>query len=266
MGKTINFCNSTTRRYLFKHIGKYIYDGFGMVLLDLDLVSCFTCILLGLYPDKLPLVHKAVNTVEIWNAIKKKFINLGKETSFHKPYVKICFYSVIFGGGSKAMVNGILDDECKKSGLRPEEFRESQAYSEITTTAQKIAQILNNLEVVQEFRTMSKDLQQTYTGEKFVGPTGHEYLISDTEFRKSFSMYLQSFEFAILAQSTLNTLNKFKTSELLYHFHDGNFIAVKEDEVDEFFKELSIQVENTGNLLRLSYKQNIELKCKYPEN
>jgi hypothetical protein len=52
---------------------------------------------------------------------------MGREEYFFKPYVKICFYSGIFGGGSKATVNGILDDECKKLGMRPKEFKDSEA-------------------------------------------------------------------------------------------------------------------------------------------
>ncbi len=105
----------------------------------------YTCILIGLYPDKLFLVHKAVSTVGIWNGIQKEFQNIRMEEYFYKPYVKICFYSVLFGGGVKALVEGILDDECKKSGMRPQEFRNSDIYLEIQTRAKEIAQIMNNL-------------------------------------------------------------------------------------------------------------------------
>lgn len=111
---------------------------------------------------------------------------------------------------------------------------------------------------------MSKDLEKAHDGEKFIGPTGHEYLISNTEFRKSFSMYLQSFEFAILAQSTINTLSKFPDSELLYHFHDGNVVAVKKENVKPFLAEISNQVGDIGLKLRLNYKHEIELKHMYP--
>jgi DNA polymerase III sliding clamp (beta) subunit (PCNA family) len=99
---------------------------------------------------------------------------------------------------------------------------------------------------------MSKLVEDTYNGEMFICPTGQKYIISNTGFRKNFSMYLQSFDFAILAQSTINTLSKFKDSELVYHFHDGNGIAVTENEVKPFLAELSNQVEKTGKLIRLS--------------
>lgn len=240
------------RRYLFKTIGNYIHKNHNMVLLYVDLVSYFTCILLGLYPANLLVVKEAGSTVGIWNAIHQEFKNMGREEYFFKPYVKICFYSGIFGGGSKAMVNGILDDECKKSGMRPKEFKDSEAKSIIQSKATEIAQIMNNLDRIQEFRSMSKFIEKIHDGELFMDPPGHDYIIYNTEFRNSFSMYLQSFEFAILAQSTLNTFNKFKDSELLYHFHDGNVIAVKESEVKPFLEELYNQVENTGKALRLN--------------
>jgi len=49
-GKTIKFCNGTgtLRKYLLKNIGNQIHKKHNMVLVDLDLVSCFTRILVYL--------------------------------------------------------------------------------------------------------------------------------------------------------------------------------------------------------------------------
>lgn len=55
-------------------------------------------------------------------------------------------------------------------------------------------------------------------------------------------MYLQSFEFVILAQSTIKTLSKFKDTELFYHFYNENGIAVKKNEMKAFLAELLNQV------------------------
>ena len=68
----------------------------------------------------------------------------------------------------------------------------------------------------------------------------------------------------MLALSTINTLEKFPSSELLYHFHDGCCIAVKESQAKEFLDEISLQVEKTGELLGLKHPQKIELQKTYP--
>lgn len=93
-----------------------------MVLLDLDLVSCYTSVLVGLYPDKLPLVKRAVETVGIWKFIENEFKQKGKESKFEKTFVKICFYSVIFGGGTQAMVDAIVAEVQKRFGMTKKEF------------------------------------------------------------------------------------------------------------------------------------------------
>ncbi len=53
-----------------------------MVLLDLDIVSCFTWVLLGFYPSHLPLIKQAVTTDGIWKAFEKQFQISGKGLFF----------------------------------------------------------------------------------------------------------------------------------------------------------------------------------------
>lgn len=100
----------------------------------------------------------------------------------------------------------------------------------------------------------------------FTGPTGHQYPINPTEFRKSFAYFLQTFESALLCESTNKTLEKFPEAQLFFHFHDGNVIAVKEDQAVEFLKELQKQVGITSDKLKLKHKQKIELQTSYPND
>jgi hypothetical protein len=113
---------------------------------------------------------------------------------------------------------------------------------------------------------MSQKIAKNYDGEIFTGPTGHTYPINQTEFRRSFACYLQSFEMAILCESTNETLKLFPEAQLFFHFHDGNVIAVKEDQATDFLKEIQNQVAITTEKLKLKETQKIELQSSYPED
>lgn len=167
---------------------------------------------------------------------------MGHGKHFYKPYVKIFFYSVLFGGGRKPWVKRILDSENKSLGMRPQEFRDSSEYNEIQAKAIKISGIMNLLPIIEKFRDMCNYVMKTYDKNIFFGPTGHEYPITESEFKRSFSNFLQSYEFVLLAESTIHTVEKFLKSELLFHFHDGNVIAVKVAQVNQFMEELNNQV------------------------
>lgn len=235
---TLNSMNKFFRGFLFESIGEYIQKENKMVLLDLDLVSCYTMVLIGMYPDDLVRVKRAVQSGSIWDALKQEFINIGKEDLFQKPYVKACFYSVIFSGGAKAMIESILLNIRNGLGMVESEFKETDFYEDEKYKAGELATIFNQLPMVQEFRAMSQKILKNYDQELFTRPTGHTYPINTTEFRRSFANYLQSFEAALLFESTNETLKKFPEAQLFFHFYDGNVIAVKQDQAVYFLKEL----------------------------
>lgn len=64
----------------------------GYAIVDFDLKSCYTSILLGLYPDKLMSIHDSIEGIGLWNSIKKQFEDAGVPERFHlhKPSVKVC--------------------------------------------------------------------------------------------------------------------------------------------------------------------------------
>jgi len=68
-------------------------------------------VILGLFPDELQGVRKAMETFGLWNYIQKEFQREGRADQFNKPAVKVCVYSSFFGGGVKAMRTGILEPE-----------------------------------------------------------------------------------------------------------------------------------------------------------
>ena len=85
-------------------------------------------------------------------------------------------------------------------------------YDILLTRANKLASIVNNLDLIKEFRSMSNDIKHNNLGGSFVGPMGHKYPIDNDQFGSSFSKYLQNFEFALITNSTVETC------------HNGNFL------------------------------------------
>lgn len=57
----------------------------GYRIIDVDLASCYTTILLGLYPNGLPSVMAALNSGSIWDYLKKEFVSRGLGDSYDKP-------------------------------------------------------------------------------------------------------------------------------------------------------------------------------------
>jgi phage/plasmid-associated DNA primase len=263
-GKTLYSFNKVFRNYLFEHMGLFLKENYGMVILDLDLISCYTSVLCGLYPHKLPLVKKAVETIGIWRFIEKEFERKGVKDKFNKQYVKICFYSVIFGGGSKAMVDGIIDQQRKAFGMVLKQYEKTDEFQNTQFEAKLIANIMNELEVVQQFRDCSQSIVRENENGFLFGPMGFRMKITKADFRNSLPIYLQEFEGALLQYPVICALKEFAKSELLYSFHDGCVIAIKESEKEAFLDYLMAKVLETGGLLKLKFPQRIELQNIYP--
>lgn len=153
-----------------------------------EILSLVTRLLLSFYnPKKLVRVRRTIKLGSIWEALRKEFERMGQGKNYKKPYVKACFYSVIFSDGAKAMVESILKSIQKNLGLTEKEFKNMVFYKKEKYKAGKIAAAFNKLPVVKEFRLMSQQITKPYDGEVFTGSTGHEYVILNDKFRRSFA-------------------------------------------------------------------------------
>lgn len=106
-------------------------------------------------------------------------------------------------------------------------------------------------------------MQDMHLGQLLIGPTGHTYRISEPSFRSNYSNYLQSFEFGLLAQGTIQTLKRFPTAEVIGHFHDGNVLVIPEGSQDHFLSSFNEELDRIRRDLRLSYPQKVEMKRLY---
>lgn len=234
-----------------------------MCIVDLDLKSGYTSILLGLYPRELEALQRAIEGEGLWNYLYKEFKKNGKEEVWNKPAVKVCVYSSFFMGGNRAMIDGIKESLRKDMGLSKKEFRECSDYEIFHTMARNVTEEMQASSVITDFRAIANQIKEAYKDDFLIGPTGHFYKVTDTHFPTSYANYLQSFEFALLAHTTIKVLEKFPQAELLGHYHDGNVIAILQDEYEEFMKDFSQELLKIGTNLGLMYPQQIELKKKY---
>ena len=231
-----------------------------MTILDVDLKSCYTSILLGILPQKLYKIREAIEGPGLWKHMESEFEKSGKKTLFNKPAVKICLYSSFFGGGPRAMINSMMDFMRKEIGRTPAEFRKVDYYEALHALSRDVAEFVNGTDTIKDFRQASDFIYKTYEGQSLRGPTGHMYEVSENAFQTSYPNFLQSFEFFLLAQATLMTLQHMPDAHLIGHYHDGNVVVMKTSQVEEYEIEMNRNLETLRKQLRLYYPQTIEIK------
>ena len=133
---------NSVKRFLREQAYLFIHkDTDEYVVLDIDLKSCYTAILLGLFPDELYSIKQAIEGEGLWKFIETEFKNSGRVSLYNKPAVKICVYSSFFCGGPRAMVQGTLDFMRKEIGLTPSEFRKAAFYEALHALAERLASL-----------------------------------------------------------------------------------------------------------------------------
>jgi hypothetical protein len=242
-GQTINNTKRLIRNDIYQRMAsldkKYC-------IIDFDLKSCYTSILLGLYTKELSSLQVAIEQVGLWDYIKGEFERNGVLKNYNKSAVKICVYSSFFLGGNKAMNEGIIDSIREDVGMTKETFRKSSIYEEAYETARKVTDQMQNSAIIQDFRDIASYIKKTNNEKYLIGPTGHKYLVNDHNFRMAYPNYLQSYEFYLLANGTLRTFEKFPEIEVIGHYHDGNTFAVPIKEKAEVISYYNKQIRELG--------------------
>jgi P4 family phage/plasmid primase-like protien len=263
-GNSINNVKRLIKEEAYSYMGQHA-SLMNARILDLDLKSCFTSIILGLYPKGLEVLQSAIETTGLWNYIHQEFIKEKKEQWYNKASVKICVYSSFFQGGGNAMIQGMLEQHRKDLGLTPQEFRDFPEYERFYESSRNIAEVMLNSSVILDFRRISEEIKRAHLEDYLVGPTGHAYKVTEETFSRAYSNFLQSFEFALIADTTLKVIQGNKNIELLGHFHDGNVLMIPDADLQESIGSFEALLEKLGYSLGLAYKQKIEIKNQWPE-
>lgn len=136
----------------------------GWSILDVDLKSCYTSVLLGLLSDgrRNDSVSTAVTSVGIWEHLRE---TMDKQKALHlydKRFVKVCVYSSFFEGGSKAMTEGILRTRFLELGLTGRELKASPMFPDLYRKAYDLAGFLQNTDIIVDLRTVSESVRSTW--------------------------------------------------------------------------------------------------------
>jgi phage/plasmid-associated DNA primase len=260
-GKSINGVKRNLREYAY---GLAVEKcGLEVELIDVDLKSCYTSILLGLYPHYLSKIQKVIEKEGLWKYIEGEFKKRGKSEYFNKDSVKICTYSSFFQGGNRAMMEGILDNNRRNLGLTPSEFKESSFYEEYHEKARGVVGEMQNSDIVLTMRELSTQIKEEFLGKEMKGPTGHTYMVTEETFKTAYPNYLQSYEFSLISKSVLGTIERYKMVELIGHYHDGVVLAVPAEKREIILETLQNELNKVRLNFKLSYKLEFELKAVY---
>lgn len=98
-----------------------------------------------------------------------------------------------------------------------------------------------------------------------VGPTGHSYSVESTDdFKTAYPNFLQSYEFAILAEATLRLIDQSPGIQVAGHYHDGNVLLLPKEEHNQLIEAFQGHVYQVGSELGLVYPQSLEFKVLGP--
>ena len=149
-GKSINNSKRALRHQAVQQLAEFLTQK-GFVLLDLDLTSCYTSILLGLYPQDLefnePSKDPGYGSTSSQNSTgMEKGI-----TSINQPIV--CVYASFFLGGNNAMMSGVFEGQRQELGEK--EFKAAPFNEECYALAQNP---VSNSSVIADLRAVSKKI------------------------------------------------------------------------------------------------------------
>ena len=272
-GNSINNTKRVVRKTCYKMLGAFVNQGLAQnmfndeaVILDLDLVSCYTSILINLYPERLEGLQKAIERGELWKFIETEFEEEGCLEAYDKSAVKTCVYCSLYGGGEKAMLKAIMDAYRNDLGQTQAEFQTSEYYDECQRRATDVVRQMNRSKIVQDFRDISEYVHELYKYRDLIGPTKHKYPVSNSfhAFKTSFANFLASYEFALIANTVLNVVKNYPKIEVIGHYHDGVVVVVPWDQKEEIVKAFNDEIGEVGYDLCLAYKQSIECKNVHP--
>ena len=231
----------------------------GFTIVDLDLKSCYASTILGLFPQELTLLKKALEKGSLWDYIESEFDSWGRKSDYVKPYVKAAIYASCFGGGKDGLKKTILEKKRKELGLQEVHFKECSKYKEYVSQAENIGALVSQSNVFKSFKHVAKHFKTLYLNRTIVGPSGFVLEIDEVNVRSQYSNYLQDFERSVKCEFCIRLVKTFPGSELLIDLHDGITMAIPTDKLDKVKEFLLTETKEIGLLLGLQHPQVMEM-------
>ena len=236
-----------------------------MAILDLDLMSCQSAIVLGLSPKHLQALQSTIEGQGLWPSIDAQMQADAQSAAYHQPAVKVATHDSLLLKDKPSVINSLFDNLRREHGVTESELRKSAYYEPYRRCFEDIVDALMSSSVIKDMREVSQHIKDTYHNKYLQTPTGHHSLVNDVSFQTAYANYLHSHEFSLLAQATCETLEAFPTAQLIGHYHDGNVVMVPLDERSQLLDLIGERVKQIRDRLGLRYPQRIECKRSYGE-
>lgn len=210
--------------------------------IDIDIVSCYAGIVIGLHENLYPRLKEALNyETNLWGYIKDHDFLGENKVLYNKKFVKICVYATFFNGSRKAYTEGILTEERSTLDLSKEDFAKLPDYPEIVQRATNFSLLMERSVIILEAKKASLALSLHFLKNKMTSASGGELSYTDkSQWPNVFSAYLSSYEFALISGACLYVKSRMPEVIFLHPFHDGLTILCKkgsEENVKTCFDE-----------------------------
>lgn len=255
---SFNSIKRSARSTLFTRLGDLLARKLDYVIVDYDIKSCYTAVLLGLFPDFLPDVITAVNGPGLWKHFEEEFRKKNYSQSFHKDSVKVCVYASFFQGGNQAMTSGILEKFRLNAGLTLSDFKKTGYYQDCLDFSKAVVVFMKEQRVIQQFQECSSYILKEYEGSQLKGVTGYWANITKDQFRKQYSCYLQTYEIGLMMETFRVVKERFPEVEFIVHMHDGCTVAMPRSIHKEVTGLINSRLDEVRNKMGLTHKVQIE--------
>lgn len=212
----------------------------GLGLIDVDLTSCHTYILLAFFKDQLPLLNEAIVSNNLWSTYQDYYETGG--LPFYKKLVKAMHYASILGGGDKAFRKAVHQFNIYR-GLNGEPLLSVKE-------AEAIIALHKKSPLYKELTGIRNILQKEWCGKQLILPSGesfkvqpyrrykdkktNQYIVDKGNFLTAFSAFLQSIEVLLVSYMILRAGPFF--TPLLWQ-HDGLTIKAHSEDTTSLMQE-----------------------------
>ena len=99
------------------------------VFYDLNIKSCYTSVVLVLFPENLGFVKQQLETTGLWSYVEHMMVK--DKLPFNKSVVKCCVYRRFFQGGAKTMMDSILNTNRTDLGITKQAFSKQHVLDDL---------------------------------------------------------------------------------------------------------------------------------------
>ena len=204
---TIYYAETIVRACCYYQLTHHVFEQHQMVVLDVDLMSCDSSMVLGLSPKPLQALQSAAEGPGLlWSSIEAQMEANERGAAYHQPAVQIATRGSLLLNDRPALMSLLFNNLRQEHGVTESELKNSAYYESYRRCFEDIVDAVMSSSVIKDMREVSQHIKDTYHNKYLHCPTGHSYLVNDVSFPTAYANYLHSYWFALLAEAACDTL------------------------------------------------------------